>query len=194
MKKVAFALLFGASMLAASAPASSSIIVDFSLTGSALEPGDVTGHLVFDAAGNGVQATGVYLDSGSPFVAGFARHNFLDAARVTQNSFNVGADGAITSAALSLSSTFAYANVGTTWIQLNGFGGYNDVEQDYTAYYNGGFFRSVQNQAGFAGATYAARATGAVPEPSAWAMLIVGFGLVGTGMRRRKPAATVAFA
>lgn len=33
---------------------------------------------------------------------------------------------------------------------------------------------------------------GAVPEPSAWALLIIGFGIVGAGMRSRKSA--VAFA
>lgn len=33
---------------------------------------------------------------------------------------------------------------------------------------------------------------GAVPEPSAWALLILGFGAVGAGMRRRKPAVSYA--
>lgn len=35
-------------------------------------------------------------------------------------------------------------------------------------------------------------ATGAVPEPATWAMLIIGFCLVGAAMRRRKPAAVSA--
>jgi hypothetical protein len=32
-------------------------------------------------------------------------------------------------------------------------------------------------------------ATGAIPEPASWAMLIAGFGLVGAAQRRRRPAA-----
>lgn len=35
---------------------------------------------------------------------------------------------------------------------------------------------------------------GGVPEPSTWAMMILGFGVVGSAMRRRKPKATVSFA
>lgn len=35
---------------------------------------------------------------------------------------------------------------------------------------------------------------GVVPEPSAWALLILGFGAVGAGMRRRSARANVAFA
>ncbi|MEO9468362.1 PEPxxWA-CTERM sorting domain-containing protein [Parasphingorhabdus sp.] len=33
-----------------------------------------------------------------------------------------------------------------------------------------------------------------VPEPSTWAMMIIGFGLVGAGLRRRKPKVTVSYA
>ncbi|RYE66863.1 MAG: PEP-CTERM sorting domain-containing protein [Oxalobacteraceae bacterium] len=39
-----------------------------------------------------------------------------------------------------------------------------------------------------------AGATGAVPEPSTWAMLILGFGAVGGAMRRRKVHTNVSFA
>ena len=34
--------------------------------------------------------------------------------------------------------------------------------------------------------TYASDATGAVPEPASWAMMIAGFGLAGAAMRRRR--------
>lgn len=37
-------------------------------------------------------------------------------------------------------------------------------------------------------------AQGAVPEPSTWAMLILGFGLVGGAMRRRRTAVSVSYA
>ena len=36
--------------------------------------------------------------------------------------------------------------------------------------------------------------TGAVPEPASWALMIAGFGLVGSAMRRRKPSVSVSFA
>ncbi|MBM6577743.1 PEP-CTERM sorting domain-containing protein [Microvirga sp. SRT01] len=35
---------------------------------------------------------------------------------------------------------------------------------------------------------------GAVPEPSTWAMMIVGFGMVGGAMRRRRVSTKVSFA
>ena len=34
--------------------------------------------------------------------------------------------------------------------------------------------------------------TGGVPEPASWAMMLGGFGLVGSAMRRRKTAVTFA--
>ena len=37
-----------------------------------------------------------------------------------------------------------------------------------------------------------ARLSGGVPEPAAWAMMLAGFGLVGSAMRRRKTAVTFA--
>ena len=35
---------------------------------------------------------------------------------------------------------------------------------------------------------------GAVPEPATWAMMLMGFGLVGGAMRRRKVSTSVSFA
>jgi PEP-CTERM motif len=35
---------------------------------------------------------------------------------------------------------------------------------------------------------------GAVPEPASWALMIAGFGLVGSAMRRRKPSISVSYA
>lgn len=50
-------------------------------------------------------------------------------------------------------------------------------------------FSSTQNSFEFDNLAFA----GAVPEPSTWAMLILGFGVVGGAMRRRQKA-TIAFA
>lgn len=42
------------------------------------------------------------------------------------------------------------------------------------------------------GTVFVPAAVGAVPEPATWGMMILGFGMVGAGMRRRKVAAIVA--
>jgi hypothetical protein len=42
------------------------------------------------------------------------------------------------------------------------------------------------------GTVYIAPVVGAVPEPATWGMMILGFGMVGAGMRRRKVAAVAA--
>ena len=41
---------------------------------------------------------------------------------------------------------------------------------------------------------FGSAATAAVPEPATWAMMIVGFGMVGAGMRRRQAKTTVTYA
>lgn len=58
----------------------------------------------------------------------------------------------------------------------------------------GSFFFTAQgnNITSFSSALVADPVTPSVPEPATWAMMIVGFGLVGGAMRRRKT--TVAFA
>ncbi|MBB4155297.1 subtilisin-like proprotein convertase family protein [Sphingomonas jinjuensis] len=53
---------------------------------------------------------------------------------------------------------------------------------------NGGDVGSLRS------ATLSITTTGAVPEPATWAMMLVGFGMVGAVARRRKSAAKVTFA
>lgn len=48
---------------------------------------------------------------------------------------------------------------------------------------NGGTFAPLAGDVGFR--TYVDEATGGVPEPSSWAMLLVGFGVAGTALRRK---------
>lgn len=55
-------------------------------------------------------------------------------------------------------------------------------------------FGGVANQIVFDDVTFGSQRPGNVPEPSAWALLIVGFGTVGGALRRRKQAARVSFA
>ncbi|MBL8773239.1 MAG: PEPxxWA-CTERM sorting domain-containing protein [Phenylobacterium sp.] len=52
---------------------------------------------------------------------------------------------------------------------------------DYTAVMNGEFGYSITEQIGGGG--------GGVPEPGAWALMILGFGAAGAALRRRRPAA-----
>jgi hypothetical protein len=47
-------------------------------------------------------------------------------------------------------------------------------------------FGGVANQAGFDNITLGSAIAGGVPEPSIWALMIGGFGLVGTALRRRR--------
>lgn len=86
---------------------------------------------------------------------------------------------------------------GLTWIGIHyGKGqGPVDVEGGVTAFYR---FDAGVNRDTFAitpgsisGVSLYATSPGTVPEPAAWALMIVGFGLAGTAMRRR---AKVAFA
>lgn len=46
----------------------------------------------------------------------------------------------------------------------------------------------------FAGVTFGPAATGGVPEPATWAMMLMGFGAIGAGLRRRRTRTTVSFA
>lgn len=196
MKKLP-AIALAAAMLLGSSQADAAITVDFSFAGNASEPGAVTGHLTFDGTGTNVAATGVYIDSATgavnPPVSGYQGYNFLTGAAVYQNLFTITAAGTITSAALNLTSPYAYANVSRDFIELNGSGTYNLFEQDYSSYYDGSYFRAIENTAGFSGATYAA-STSAVPEPAAWAMMILGMGAIGCSLRRRKVTMRLTYA
>ena len=50
-------------------------------------------------------------------------------------------------------------------------------------------FAGVANQIVFDDITFGAVTPGGVPEPAAWAMMLAGFGLVGSAMRRREKVA-----
>jgi PEP-CTERM motif len=54
----------------------------------------------------------------------------------------------------------------------------------------GDYRRLFANALAFTGSP----SVGAVPEPASWALMIAGFGLVGSAMRRRKPSVSVSYA
>jgi PEP-CTERM motif len=78
----------------------------------------------------------------------------------------------------------------------------------FTQFVSTDFFRFVNSQPDFTLGTYQLNsivsgrseltiselATGAVPEPGTWAMLILGFGMVGGAIRYRRRSMTMAFA
>ncbi len=80
--------------------------------------------------------------------------------------------------------------IGTGDIALNLAGGLNTFPGDY--YYYGIWSNTTGTITALTGLTYTYDAlvtppAGGVPEPAAWALFIVGFGLVGTRMRRQQP-------
>lgn len=46
---------------------------------------------------------------------------------------------------------------------------------------------------GFSGVTFTPVTNGAIPEPTTWLLLILGFGAIGASMRRRKSSMTVSY-
>lgn len=73
------------------------------------------------------------------------------------------------------------------------FWGVTDVTNPFTTVT---FGRSGADRFGFDDLTVgdARQVTGAVPEPATWAMMLVGFGLIGATVRRRKEKGILAFA
>lgn len=101
--------------------------------------------------------------------------------------------------------TFAFVNIGNVtpdFAQWNGFSDFGPVATNWGI--NGGppgiFLPTTGGALRFTTqrplpATFAAlTATAAVPEPSTWLMMILGFGLAGGALRRRKAAGALAAA
>ena len=91
------------------------------------------------------------------------------------------------------------------WYDTIGYGGSVQAE-NYNVKYLGLYYGPTSGYTGVLGVSaasayvqdnlggqnainYAFRNTGAVPEPAAWAMMLAGFGLVGSAMRRRSKVA-----
>ena len=97
-------------------------------------------------------------------------------------SFLTAGTGSILASSLSgFGGSFTLAP-GTYQIRLDGSAQGSDVDQ-------GGGFGYLS---GFTFARLLDFQISAVPEPATWAMLLLGFGIVGAGLRRRSPMATAA--
>lgn len=80
---------------------------------------------------------------------------------------------------------YAYGNATFALGRLTGLGLYVDYDGDDHSLFTTAWGTSYSYQDADWGGTWAL----AVPEPASWALMIVGFGLVGTAARRRRRAA-----
>jgi hypothetical protein len=180
MAAIAAALLAGA--------ASPALAVDVTFTFSSTfsdgntpnaVPGSVSGRIIGLTDNATSAATSVFIDSFA--AAGFSgvpvdavSWNIQDV-----NSFTL-VGGVITAASFHADNSAGldrlYLNINVGW--PHGFTNYASVGVANDI--------SIWNNDGFRGVTYG----GTVPEPASWAMMITGFGLAGTALRRRRSLAT----
>lgn len=135
---------------------------------------------------------------------GYYQGNLLNAANLTQQTTALGniglAWGGVTLEKLDPGAALLNFNTvlnGLTWIGIHYGAGQGpvDVPGGVTAFYrfDAGVNRDTFNitPGSISGVSLYATSPGTVPEPAAWALMMVGFGIAGTAMRRR---AKVAFA
>ena len=78
--------------------------------------------------------------------------------------------------------------VNATWGLTPPFGAHPDVAGDVGFFFNNGPSDGNGTFDDFGSLAYSATFAGGVPEPATWAMMIVGFGAIGVGARRRRTA------
>ena len=161
--------------------AQAAVLVHFSFSNGA--PGNVAGTVTGTITGLSDNATGaatgVFLDS---YPAGLNNVGYSSdvfawpSVFFSENSFTL-SNGVVTA-----SEFIAQANGSGAQLWLNGFQSTNFLNVDGTdSHY-------VWNQDGAAGITYTVTGVGGAPEPASWAMLILGFGMAGSALRRRRSA------
>jgi hypothetical protein len=135
---------------------------------------------------------------------GYYQGNLLNAANLTQQTTALGniglAWGGVTLEKLDPGAALLNFNTvlnGLTWIGIHYGAGQGPVDAPggVTAFYrfDAGVNRDTFNitPGSISGVSLYATSPGTVPEPAAWALMMMGFGIAGTAMRRR---AKVAFA
>lgn len=148
-------------------------------------PGTVTGRITGLADVGTSSATGVFIDSYSSATLGYP----IDATSwfsQFENSFTV-EGGIIVSAIFHADNDFVTPFLDRLYINVPIYG------MEGTNYASLGSNNSVSiwNNQGLSGITFS-RIDGAVPEPSTWALMLFGFGMVGACLRnkRRRPRAS----
>ena len=177
---------------ALAASQASAVTVNFSFSSDLSDPqatnkipGTITGHIdgLVDNATSA--ATAIFIDSYPAAALGtIADPSYVTPVNVAAwsgqfaNSFTL--VGGVVTAALFHSNQNGPGGFDQFW--LNVPLGYINGNTNYFDLGNGNRV-SIWNNNGFAGVTFGAGGT--VPEPTSWAMMIAGFGLVGAAMRRR---------
>lgn len=164
-------------------PAEAAITINFAIKGNISYPGTVTGKLVFGHAGSGVAATSaIVLTSTDPTLPVDTSLNFVTGA--TTNRFNIDQNYIVTRATF-YSSLLVPAGKDYLYINTNGRNNYEQGRSNYD-------FSSIS--VAYGNSTFTLDASPAVPEPTTWAMMILGMGTVGFAMRRRKTTIRVSHA
>lgn len=186
MKKGLTVAIAAMSIVALTGSAEAAVTVNFTFSGTGTNPGTVTGKLIFNTTGTNVKASEVYVLSASPVeipTPSINQNLLVGADFVTKNGFTVSESGIITAAALDIYSFGK--NKSAFSIVSNGFNGFSNLNTN----------RSIDNRDGFSGISFTPATTAAaIPEPATWAMMLVGFGLVGAATRYRRKGVKVRYA
>lgn len=182
VKKFVILSALSCSALVAVPAAAAPIIVDYSFNSFVGSAGTVSGKLVFDKAGSGVAAAEAYvLSAPSGVLTGSVTSDNFALGDVTTNSFDVSPDGTVTGADFE-----AFNQEHTYFLNLNASRNGNGtfISQQQAPYQFALTF-------GFSSITFTPEAApapvaGAVPEPATWAMMLLGFGMLGAGLRYRR--------
>jgi hypothetical protein len=162
VKKVFFKAALAAA--AVFAPASASATIIFNVNGTFQGGGTLTGTFSTNDA-----------------------RTVLEAVNLTSTAFGTTTFTSVASASVSILPQFMQFNLSSPLRQLNiifsptlSATGGTIAAGSYEAQGNLGNFRNLS------GTVTAASAAAAVPEPATWAMMLLGFGAIGVGMRSRK--------
>lgn len=205
MKTIAFAVLASASALALAAPASAQVVnfdtIDTFTTVDSYYAGGTSGTgqtgpdlgIVFQT-GDWITTT-QYGQTSSPNLAysasGAGYVNFL-AGITTGLNFSY---GAFANSSLSIYDGLSGSGtlLGTFQLAQNDPYNFDFVALPFSGIAHSVVITSGETQFGWDDLTFGSLTPGAIPEPATWALMLLGFGLVGAAMRRRTTA-TIAFA